>query len=227
MIAPGTTTTYVHGISFPVETEAMDAMKKLVSGSITYVQVKIDVDGEKIKLDHTATIPLSDLSKQIHLSEPRFHFFAYKHDFEGQNITSYGKTKFLPKVERCEIAAPFFCQFFSNIARFYFFETNSKFFFSKKKISVFVYSCPDGSGGTKATPVKLRMLYSSSKAAVAEILTQNGGKADARLEVASPEDLDEDLVISTLHPQKEEKKAAFARPMRPGKGGARLTTKKQ
>jgi len=181
IIASGSSTTYVHGISFPVDAAATEAVKKLVAGSVTYVQVLIDTEAEKIKLDHTSNTTLENLVKEINLSEPRFHFFGYKHEFEGKTITSF----------------------------------------------VYIYSCPDGSGGTKPAPVKMRMLYSSSKAAVSEILTQAGAKADARLEIATPEDLDEDVVISALHPQKEEKKASFARPMRPGKGGARLTTKKQ
>jgi len=181
IIASGGSTTYVHGISFPVEPAATDAVKKLVSGSITYVQVLIDTEAEKIKLDHTSNTTLANLPKEIHMSEPRFHFFGYKHEFEGKTITSF----------------------------------------------VYIYSCPDGTGGTKSSPVKLRMLYSSSKAAVSEILTQAGAKAEARLEIATPEDLDDEVIISALHPQKEEKKASFARPMRPGKGGARLTTKKQ
>jgi len=90
---------------------------------------------------------------------------------------------------------------------------------------VYLYSCPDGSGGTKTAPIKMRMLYSSSKATVAELAA--GVKIDVRLEIAGPEDLEGDVIVNTIHPPKEEKKVSFARPMRPGKGGARLTTKKQ
>jgi hypothetical protein len=92
---------------------------------------------------------------------------------------------------------------------------------------VYIYSCPDGSGGTKGAPVKLRMLYSSSKAAVAEILSQAGASAEARLEVSSPEDIDEEVIMNALHPPKEEKKVTFSRPMRPGKGGARLVRERE
>lgn len=39
---------------------------------------------------------------------------------------------------------------------------------------VFIYSCPDGSGNTKSAPVKLRMLYSTSKANAENVATSTG-----------------------------------------------------
>jgi len=68
----------------------------------------------------------------------------------------------------------------------------------------------------------MRMLYSSSKAAVAEIMTQVGSKIDGRLEVNSGEDLDEEELINLLHPQAAAKKQEFSKPSRPGKGGRKL-----
>lgn len=125
----------------------------MVSGGPNYVQVLIDIEGEKIKLDHAADVNIRDITDQLHMSEPRFHFFAYPHLWEGRQITSYGKEEKKPTL-------------------------NSDLFESLLNILVYIYSCPDGSGGTKGAPVKMRMLYSSSKAAVAEILTQAGVKAD-------------------------------------------------
>jgi twinfilin-like protein len=175
-IYTGGASTYVHGVAFPVEKGAIDAVKALISGSVNYVQVAIDCDGEKIIADHTGITDFEGLKNEIPTHEPRFHFFAYTHEFEGNNQTSY----------------------------------------------IFLYSCPDGSKGTKSAPVKMRMLYSSSKANVGEIVAQLGGKIDARLEVNSPEDLIEEEILSQLHPQAEKKEAAFSKPSRPGRGPRNL-----
>jgi len=172
----GSSATYVHGVAFPVESDAVNALKQLVGGSVNYVQIKIDCDAEKIKLDHSSTIDLDGLGSEIRPDEPRFHFFAYAHEFEGSNITS----------------------------------------------NVYIYSCPDGSKGTKSAPVRMRMLYSSSKANVADVLSQAGGKVDGKIEVNTSEDISDEVLLNILHPQKEEKKAAFSKPSRPGKGGRKL-----
>lgn len=84
--------------------------------------------------------------------------------------------------------------------------------------TLFVYSCP-----TKS-PVKLRMLYSSVKAVVngqaeaAGITIERSGK----LEINEPDEFIVEDVNNALHP-KVEVKEKFARPMRPGRGKARLT----
>jgi len=82
---------------------------------------------------------------------------------------------------------------------------------------VFIYSCPD------TAPVKQRMLYSTVKAVVtgaaedARVIVER----NARIEVTDPGDITEEYLVEVLHPVKEVKKG-FARPQRPGKGGARL-----
>jgi len=90
---------------------------------------------------------------------------------------------------------------------------------------VYIYSCPDGSNGSKSAPVRMRMLYSSSKANVAEIVKAAGGQIDARLEVNTGEEINEEELLTSLHPQKAEQVKSFSRPSRPGKGGARLIKK--
>jgi len=172
----GASTAYVHGVAFPVEQAATQALQGLLSGSHNYVQIAIDADGEKITLSGTKNIQISDLESQVPADQPRFHFFRYDHEFEGDNLKSI----------------------------------------------VMVYSCPDGSGNTKSAPVRLRMLYSSSKANIENILTQLGGKADLKLEVNQGEEVRESNIVVQLHPPKEEKKEAFAKPKGPTRGGKRL-----
>jgi len=179
-IYSGGTSTYVHGVAFPVEASASNAVKQLISGKIKYVQIAIDCDNEKIICSKTEnSMTLDGLRKQIPLDEPRFHFFAYTHDHEGSSVTSF----------------------------------------------VYLYSCPDGSNGSKSAPVKMRMLYSSSKANVGEIVKAAGGQIDAKLEINTGDEINEEELLNTLHPQKVEQSKNFSKPSRPGKGGARLIKK--
>ncbi|PRP77870.1 hypothetical protein PROFUN_08544 [Planoprotostelium fungivorum] len=175
-IYTGGASTYVHGVNFPVESTAMEALKGFQEGKHTYVQIAIDCDKERIILDHTSNTDFSSLSNEIPTHEPRFHFFNYRHQHEGAQVNSH----------------------------------------------VFIFSCPDGSKGTKSAPIRMRMLYSSSKANVSNILTGVDGKIDTKFEINSPEDLNEEELVAQLHPVTEVKKAAFSKPTGPGKGTRKL-----
>lgn len=172
----GASTAYVHGIAFPVEQAVTQALQGLMQGSHTYVQITVDAEGEKITLAGTKNITIDELEAQVPNDQPRFHFFRYDHDHEGNSLQSI----------------------------------------------VMVYSCPDGSGNTKSAPVKQRMLYSSSKANIENVLTTLGGRADLKLEVNQGEEVSQSNVFNQLHPPKEEKKEAFAKPKGPTRGGKRL-----
>jgi twinfilin-like protein len=179
-IYSGGASTYVHGVAFPVEASATNAVKKLIKGEVDYVEIAIDCDNEKIVSERTEKgVSLDALRGKIRTDEPRFHFFAYHHNFEDSNVTSF----------------------------------------------VYVYSCPDGSKGTKSAPVRMRMLYSSSKANVGDILKAVGGNIDAKLEINTGDEINEEELLNSLHPQKAEQAKNFSRPSRPGKGGARLIRK--
>eukprot|EP01114_Cavostelium_apophysatum_P012580 TRINITY_DN284_c0_g1_i1.p1 TRINITY_DN284_c0_g1~~TRINITY_DN284_c0_g1_i1.p1 ORF type:complete len:338 (+),score=94.82 TRINITY_DN284_c0_g1_i1:40-1053(+) len=178
-IYTGGQTTYVHGVSFPVEQQANDAINNLIQGKHNYVQIAIDCDNEKVTLDHAGNVDVSGLAGEIPTDQPRFHFYAWAHDHEGAEVTSI----------------------------------------------IFIYSSPDGSSGTKSAPVRQRMMYSSSKASVGEIVKALGGTVDGRLEINTPDDIAEEAFRTLIHPQKEEKKAAFNKPSRPGKGGRTLIKK--
>jgi len=179
-IYSGGASTYVHGVAFPVDPGATSAVKKLISGEFNYVQIAIDCDNEKIVCGKSKKgLSLDALRAEIPTDEPRFHFFGYKHNFDGSDFTSL----------------------------------------------VYFYSCPDGSKGTKSAPVRMRMLYSSSKANVAEIVKSCGGSIDGRLEINTGEEINEEELINQLHPQKAEATKNFSKPSRPGKGGARLIRK--
>jgi len=179
-IYSGGASTYVHGVAFPVDTAAASAVKKLASGEVDYVQIAIDCDKERIILGKTEKgLSIDSLRNQISTEEPRFHFFAYNHTFEGDKVRSL----------------------------------------------IYIFSCPDGSKGTKSAPVRMRMLYSSSKANVADIVKISGGNIDAKFEINTGDEINEDEMINLLHPQKAEVAKNFSKPARPGKGGARLIRK--
>jgi len=172
----GASTAYVHGVAFPVEQNATQALQGLLKGSHNYVQITIDAEGEKITLGGTKNLRLEDLEDQVPSDQPRFHFFRYDHEHEGNSLKSV----------------------------------------------VMVYSCPDGSGNTKSAPVRLRMLYSSSKANIENIVTSIGGKVDLKVEVNQGSEVTAENILNQLHPPKEEKKEAFAKPKGPTRGGKRL-----
>jgi len=109
--------------------------------------------------------------------------------------------------------------------RFHFFAYNHTFEDSKTRSLVYLFSCPDGSKGTKSAPVRMRMLYSSSKANVADIVKAAGGNIDAKLEINTGDEINEEELLTILHPQKAEATKNFSKPARPGKGGARLIRK--
>jgi len=109
-----------------------------------------------------------------------------------------------------------------DVPRFHFFRWEHEHSGETTESVIYIFSCPDGSNGTKSSPVKQRMLYSSSKANVADVLESKKIKIDKKLEINSPSEVSEEIIFRELHPEEEVKKQAFARPSRPGRGGRRL-----
>jgi len=81
---------------------------------------------------------------------------------------------------------------------------------------VFIYSC------TNDSPVKLKMLYSTVKSVASSSCEDIGLKIDKKLEISEAHEITEELLIEVLHPPTEDKKLAFNKPSRPGRGRARL-----
>lgn len=168
------------GVAFPVEDDVISSLKKLASESITYVQIIVDTNQEKIILGSSSSIGVSELPSQISTTEPRFHFFRYKHTHDGQSLSPI----------------------------------------------LFIYSCPDGSGGTKSAPVKQRMLYSSSKSHISQVAQQAGISDFIKIEINKGDELEEKALYELLHPPVVEQKKAFSKPTKPGRGPPRLNRRK-
>jgi len=173
--------TYVHGVTFPVDDAVLANLTALKSGTFNYIQMKIDPDKEIIFPGETKTVNVGQLGSFVSTVEPCFHFYRWDHQSDGESFKSI----------------------------------------------VFIYSCPDGSEGTKSAPVKLRMLYSSSKANAETIAKKQGLEINAKLEVNTGRELTEDVLLHVLHPKKAEKKQAFNKPKGPARGARRLNKTNQ
>jgi len=168
----GTSTAYVHGVAFPADQAVIDALDGFVSGQYNYIQVGIDATNERIILQETASIELSEVASHCPTNEPRFHFYKWIHDFEDEHFESV----------------------------------------------VYCYSCP-------SSPVKLRMLYSTSKANVAGIAESKGITVDCRLEITNGPEFNEADITQIIHPPRAEAKKTFAKPK--PKGGRQLIRNKE
>eukprot|EP01133_Synstelium_polycarpum_P013752 gene13752-16220_t len=167
---------YVHGIAFPVEERAMQAIQEFCNNKVNYVQLAINIADEKVVYSTSGSVSIGDLDQSIPGDEPRFHFYRYTHSHDGDNLDSI----------------------------------------------IYIFSCPDGSSGTKSAPVRMRMLYSSSKANVESLITKNNVKIDLKLEINSASELSQSSIDNELHPPKPEEKKAFSKPARPGAGARKL-----
>jgi len=94
--------------------------------------------------------------------------------------------------------------------------------FEDKKIfsAVFIYSCPGYN-----TPVKQRMMYSSTKSNFLSSLEELGVVIAAKTEISGGEELTEATVYDLIHPQQHASRQHFAKPKAPAKGGRRLIKK--
>jgi len=168
----GTSTAYVHGVAFPADQELLDTLDSFVSGKFNYIQVGIDPDNERITLKESNNYDLSEVSSHFPKNEPRFHFYRWSHDHEGEHFDSV----------------------------------------------IYCYSCP-------SSPVKLRMLYSTSKSNVAGIAESKGITVDCKLEITNAPEFNESDITTILHPLKAEQKKSFAKPK--PKGGRQLIRNKE
>jgi len=86
--------------------------------------------------------------------------------------------------------------------------------------NVFIYSMPGYS-----VPIKERMMYSSCKNAVVEMIGGLGVHLEKSLEVDTGSELTEEYLQGEIHPVKSLNKPKFAKPKGPSKAGAKRITK--
>lgn len=85
---------------------------------------------------------------------------------------------------------------------------------------VFIYSMPGGK-----CPIKERMLYSSCKAAVIEVVEQTlGAEIERKVEVDEPKEVTETFIYDEVHPKRDIVRQKFSKPKGPaGRGPMRVT----
>eukprot|EP00002_Diphylleia_rotans_P006794 TRINITY_DN1619_c0_g1_i1.p1 TRINITY_DN1619_c0_g1~~TRINITY_DN1619_c0_g1_i1.p1 ORF type:complete len:338 (+),score=90.00 TRINITY_DN1619_c0_g1_i1:74-1087(+) len=90
----------------------------------------------------------------------------------------------------------------------------------EKRMNLFIFSCPD------EAPVKLKMLFSTTKAAVLGNASSIGLDFPKKFEIRSPDEISEEIILDDILPKVASPKSSFQRPQAPGRGGARLIRKR-
>lgn len=85
----GPTRTGVHGVDFPFKPDADQALRDLAAGNAQLVSLSIDLDSETVSLaQREDSLEADQVGKNLPPTEPRFNFYAFRHEFEGQDHTS-------------------------------------------------------------------------------------------------------------------------------------------
>jgi len=131
-----------HSVSIPLSSSASQAISRLKSGEINFIQLVVNKESKsEIDAPVAKLITAAELQKEIHTMEPRF--YVYSQDQGGV------------------------------------------------KTPIFIYCCP------QKAPPKLRMVYSTTKPAVAEQLTKQGlNLAPKKIEISDGEDLADELKVA-------------------------------
>ncbi|XP_058229713.1 twinfilin-2b isoform X1 [Hemibagrus wyckioides] len=76
----------LQGLAFPLQEEAKRALQLLKQRRINYIQLRLDTERETIELVHTNPTEIRELPSRIPADAPRYHFFLYKHSYQGQSV---------------------------------------------------------------------------------------------------------------------------------------------
>lgn len=71
------------GVAFPVTDDAKQAIIEMGKGMHEYVQLKIDLDEEKIHLVMACDVSLDKLPTKVPVDAARYHLYNFKHTHEG------------------------------------------------------------------------------------------------------------------------------------------------
>ena len=167
-VGTSATQSILHGVEFPIEPDALEAIANIKTGTLQYAQLKVDVDTEQILLTRTErSIAADDLHQCFPENTPRYHFYLFKHTHEGYYQESI----------------------------------------------VFIYICP----GYPAS-IKERMLYASCKQPLARAIeSQLGINIVKKIELDSPEEVNEKFLLDEVHPTSWAFLPKFTKPKPPGK----------
>eukprot|EP01137_Pigoraptor_chileana_P020677 Opistho-2@83353 len=88
-IGASTKKSFATGVFFPLSAEAREKLEKFRDRFISYVQLAIDTEKETLELAVADNTSAADLSSKVPNNSPRYHFFLFKHDFEGERLESH------------------------------------------------------------------------------------------------------------------------------------------
>jgi len=160
-------------LAFPFQEEALSELTKYKEGVFDYVQLGIDIDGEKVVLVTSGTCTTDQLPSEVPEDTAKYHLFRFKHTHEGDY----------------------------------------------KESDVFIYSMPGYS-----IPIKERMMYSSCRNAVVEVIEKTIGiLLEKKLEISSGSELTEEYLQGELHPVISLNRPKFSKPPGPSRGHKRIT----
>ncbi|XP_048450275.1 twinfilin-1-like, partial [Rhincodon typus] len=78
----------LQGIAFPVQDDALRALRQLQQKECHYVQLKLDIEAELITLVTTEPTGIAELPSRVPSDSPRWHFYLYQHTHEGSSLES-------------------------------------------------------------------------------------------------------------------------------------------
>ncbi|CAG8503939.1 4421_t:CDS:10, partial [Acaulospora colombiana] len=78
------------GVSFPLSDEAIEAIKSLSQTEKlhNFVKLSLDITNERVELSSTDKIEIDDLANSLPSDAPCFSFFAYDHNYKGDDFHS-------------------------------------------------------------------------------------------------------------------------------------------
>ncbi|KAL7715575.1 Twinfilin [Entamoeba marina] len=139
-------------VNFPTDESVITALKDMTNKGKNYVKLGLNEACTNIILEETKDISLDELSSNVPIDKPAFHYLRSDYSMGSIQKSSY----------------------------------------------IFVFSCPDGSGDTKSTPVKQRMMYSTSKNSVVKLMKDLNVEINLKIEINSPKDIDVKEIQSQL-----------------------------
>lgn len=78
----------LRGVAFPVDQAAEEKLGLMRDGKLNYVQLSVDTLNEAIKLEQFDNISVNQLGRHIPKNKPRYHFYVFKHNYDGELYNS-------------------------------------------------------------------------------------------------------------------------------------------
>jgi twinfilin-like protein len=83
-VGTATRQSHLHGVAFPIDQDAFQALQQLGNKELAYVRLAVEVSKERIYLDTKKESMTADgLPAVVPDGHPSYHFFLFKHTFEG------------------------------------------------------------------------------------------------------------------------------------------------